>query len=306
MKPVKLSIEIEQQICKDYLEKIPVRKIAIKNSVSVATVNNVRIRNNLTNRRVAFTEQDKLEILDLYKEVRNITEIKRRTKLDRTTISNILQEFIPKEELKSQHYINRTKVKTNRFLNINDEKTSYFLGLLAADGCVDDRDSISLGLTDECLIKEYVSFLQADVKVHSYKNPKHPNARPIFSTKFVNREVAATLTSYGITPRKSSTLKINFKLNFSFLRGYIDGNGNIKQESKNSIGVTIVTASKDFMNQVVEFLHNYGITTKVYGHNSIFMIRIGKKKQLLRLYSYLYEKATVYLERKRKKFDIIR
>ena len=306
MKQVRIPVELEQQICKDYLENIALKEIAQKHSINRATINNVRIRNDLPARKVVVTEKLKANVLELYIEVKNITEVKRRTKLDRTTISNILREHFSKEQLLTQQYINNTKVKENPFLNLEDDKTNYFLGLIAADGCVTDMGQLSLGLTDEYLIRKYVEFLKTDIKVHKYIDPRHPNAKPIFSTKFTNKEITTTLISYGITPRKSLTLNMNIDLNFSFLRGYIDGNGNIRQESKGSIALFISTASKFFKNQVQEFLHRQDIKTTVFKTLSTNEVRIGKKEQLLRLYDYLYSEATIYLERKRVKFDLIR
>jgi len=307
MKTRKLPIELEQQICKDYLDRIPVRKIAMKNNVSVATINNVRERNNLSNRRVAFTDEYRESIFRLYESVKSMAEVRKQTGLDRGTISKILQEFISKEDLINQPSINRTMVKINPFDGINNDRTKYFLGLLAADGCVEDRGSISLGLADKELIDEYVKFLGVNIKVHEYKDPRYPNARPIHHTKFVNREIANKLISLGVTPRKSKTLEIKIELDFSFLRGYIDGNGTINQESQKSIAVGISTASESFVNQVVKFLANNNINSTVFkAKDNSFTIRIGKKEQLLRLYDYMYSNASVWLERKRVKFDIIR
>lgn len=309
MKPVRLEKELELSICTDYEKGMLVKDISEKYSVSRATVNNVRCRYNLPNRYSVVDDQLKTNILNLFEQGASTHKIGKSLKTDRGIVSKVIKERYPNINLLGvQHEANRL-VKANPFTNLNDDATSYFLGLLATDGCIDERNRVSLGLTDLDIIQKFCTFLKTDLKIHTYNDPRYEAAKPVHSVKFTNAEITDYLIGLGLTPRKTSTLQVNFPLNFSFLRGVIDGDGSVRQESEGSVGVFISNGSKNFCEQIAEFLIREGITPAIYNSSSTerwWTLRIGKKEQVTKLYHALYDNATVFMERKRKGFDPIR
>lgn len=306
MKPVKLDKTLESNIVNDYRQGISIIEIAKRYKVSRATVNNIRVRNNIPNRKTKVNNQLISKVVNLYNLGYSITELSKKLKVDKGVCSKILHKEIEELDANKVSQERQRLVKANPFVDIDNDTTAYFLGLLATDGCVSDKGKISLGLTDLELIEDINWFLGGQLNIYKYVDKRHSNAKPMHYIYFKNPDIVNTLVSLGLTPRKTKTLKVSFSITYSFLRGVIDGDGCIVKESQKSIAVFISTHSKNFCLQLSEFLLSNNYKHSVYEVNSMFTIRIGRKQQLLKLYDSMYKQATVYLERKRKLFDIIR
>ena len=117
-----------------------------------------------------------------------------------------------------------------------------------------------------------------------------------------------SLEKVGAPAKK--TFKIEFPywmpedLKRHFIRGYFDGDGGIYRQKEKGICADI-TSNITFVNQLGEYLESIGI------HNTISIEKnkpcIGKvhfysKDACKKLYEYFYKDATIYLERKYKRF----
>lgn len=88
----------------------------------------------------------------------------------------------------------------------------------------------------------------------------------------------------------------------SFIRGVFDGDGSIYAAGA-SCGVSI-TGNLSLMSSVLErFSRVTGTKSKVYKDHSAFSIRIGGRKNVEKIYDYLYKNAECFLERKKHRFD---
>jgi hypothetical protein len=216
-------------------------------------------------------------------------------------LKKLLEEYTYPELTKRNYSFCRGKVKYNPFLNLNSDAVQYWLGYLAADGCISDNGSITACSIDKILIENICSFINRNINVCT-NTPKI--GRTQYSFSFSNKEVANYLSDLGLTPRKTLNIKMNIPLTFPFIRGLIDGDGSIKIKSKNSIVVSIASASLEFANQIVEFLTSNGITCKL-SKEKIYIIRMASINNVYNLYRYLYYNASFYLQRKKDRYNCI-
>jgi predicted DNA-binding protein YlxM (UPF0122 family) len=300
----RLETNLETNICADYIDGLPIKTICEKYKVSRATINNVRLRYGIERRKVLITEDLKRKVAEHYKKHLSIVKTAKAFNLNRDTASRILNDLGLCDFW--HQYEQRRLVNSNPFSKLNTDECFYFLGLLATDGCIHESGHVSLGLTDRDLIVKFCEFLKADLSIYEYIDPRYNNVKPMYSIKFCNRGIVDYLSNLGLTPRKTHTLKVDFDINYSFLRGVIDGDGCITKDTDKSISVCIATASSEFKNQLVSFLEKDGFVVSVYKSDKLYNIRVGKKDQVLRLYGLLYNGANVYLERKRVVYDCIR
>ena len=83
----------------------------------------------------------------------------------------------------------------------------YFLGILATDGCI-YKNSIRIEQNDENIeiLQNYCSFLNNKVSI--YKSTHHN--KKYNQVSFKNQEICNYLYSFGITPKKSFSLKLQY------------------------------------------------------------------------------------------------
>lgn len=186
------------------------------------------------------------------------------------------------------------------------EAQAYFLGILAADGCVGQKlDRLELTLQERdievlLMFKRALGELSPELS-YRVKDIGSNAYRLILCSK----QMALDLNSWGLTPAKAHTLKIQKliprHLLRHFIRGYWDGDGWIGKTS-----FELLTASVDFANQLHQWAYDIsGVCLHRRTRNrkgSLYPIIGGSTKHYLFL-KILYEDCNYFMERKRDKFS---
>lgn len=220
---------------------------------------------------------------------------------------------------------NGTQAKINHdyFENIDSEHKAYWLGFIYADGSITKkayekgsytyRLRMELMFEDKYILEQMALDLESDLKPKEYYNdtssfegynkPKH-TAYIMFSSKKMGED----LVKLGVVPNKTLILKslpsIPDNLMKHFIRGYFDGDGTAaKINGKSCFG--ILGASKNFISEIEKHLNQYAKVSKKniaernrIGRNTLYEFRYGAQVDIIKIYHYLYDDATVYLERK--------
>ena len=193
------------------------------------------------------------------------------------------------------------------FESIDTEEKAYWLGFLYADGCVSAaKNTIELSLKEEDkehLVK-FRNFLGLDKKPFSRKE-KNINGLTKISYKFAfdSEKVKNDLITHGCSPHKTFDITfpkfLNEELKPHFIRGYIDGDGCIYVKNK-KISLEIL-GTEEFLKGYKEWA-NEG-NSKIYSINHSDIKRvINSNKQALNILKRIYDNATIFLERKYKKY----
>ena len=230
-----------------------------------------------------------------------------------------------------------TTINETVFNEINDEKSAYFLGLIYADGNLSKdkiwnswKLSICQSEKDLDIIYKFKSFLETNKKIYEnvYKEKKY------YLISVNSENICLNLIKYGVNENKSLILTfpnfIDDNLMPHFIRGYFDGDGSVWEgkrkkmtvKKENRPGETrerIVhnvkfnfTGSNTFIPYLQEYLikHiglsktklNYSKSKEEHKHCSM---EYSGRKNMLKLYEYMYNSATIYGERKKIKFENI-
>ena len=232
--------------------------------------------------------------------------------------------------------MNRVKsINENVFNEINDEKSAYFLGLIYADGNLSKRknwNSWSLSMCqsekDFDIIIKFKDFLETDRKITETKNKKY------YIISINSEKICSNLIKFGVVPNKSLVLKfpdfIDERLMPHFIRGYFDGDGSVwegkrkkiivkNDHKKGGVRERVIhnvkfnfTGSNTFIPYLQEYLvehiglHktklNYSKSKELHKHCSM---EYSGRKNMEKLYEYLYSSATIYGKRKKEKFENI-
>lgn len=214
-----------------------------------------------------------------------------------------------RERKKSEERCNSIyKIDYNYFDNIDCEHKAYWLGLLLADGFVNNKIiGLCLNKKDIKLIESFKNDLNSE---HQIKTNKDGNKYITIPCK----HMCDTLISYGFHNRKSWEFDMNkilkiipSKYEHHFIRGMFDGDGSIKYYKYDYIkkpqfhfGYTglenVCLYVKNKLNLKRKLIHESNLTYTLVSRNI---------EDINKIYDYLYKDATIYLDRKYNTFKEI-
>lgn len=272
----------------------------------------------LNGRRKNLTDKDIENICELYKSGKSQLEICEMYK-DKNICEGTIHYYLEKENINRRSVGQRSKVKVHDYFeNIDTEEKAYFLGLMMADGSVchnkktDKYNIINLGLKqeDEYIIEKFKSEIGFNGKLYKenmndirYIKRKRWAKDGFTTIKLTSDKMANDLKKYGIVNNKSNKESIPFELIPEdllnhFIRGLFDGDGSV-YKSNNYLHVSYY-GSHLICTQLLDF---FKLKNKVYDKSSISFISFQKKENVKKFYDYIYKDATIYLKRKKEKFD---
>lgn len=250
------------------------------------------------------------EVLFEYEKIKNIHKIAKQFNVSITPIKRILTKngII----LTNRRYF----VDENYFNNIDTEEKAYWLGFIFADGYTRERKSgNSLELKLSIKDKKHLELFKQNINsnhliTNSTNKVKYKDGisqSSMCHLAIYSRTLVESIKKHGVHPRKTFTIKfpnIKEELQNHFIRGYFDGDGSFSFiPEKYKITTNIVCASNEFRNDLVEILKKNDIWFKQYSN---IKIEIQNKLDCLKFYNYIYKNATIFLNRKKEKYEEFR
>lgn len=198
------------------------------------------------------------------------------------------------------------------FQSIDCEEKAYWLGFLYADGNVyPPRGQLELGLAekDKHHLERFRDFISPQVPVKKRIvtiNNKHHIA---YRIQINSMSIVQDLIRNGCIPNKSMKLSfpnehiVSKKLVHHFIRGYFDGDGSSfmrKEKTWKNQAVVSIVGNRSFLGSLVQHLTPVGIssTNRFYKKGQAYSYHITGNGNYKKFHSYIYNNATIYLERK--------
>ena len=248
------------------------------------------------------------EYLNTPEEVRSLTKLGSKYNIKRQTLSERFKKW--GYEIINQK--NKCRLNENCFDNMNTEEQFYWLGFMYADGNISkegNRVEMRLSLKDKDHLEKFRKFLQLTTEIRIGET----NGIKLCHLSVRNKHLWNILNKLGCVPQKSLTLtfpNLNLFKNTAnilhFIRGYVDGDGCLtifKDGDKLRTRLTMV-GTESFLNSINYLFSNKGYirnkSTKNYT-NQAFELKFSDIPSRI-LARYLYENATIYLDRKYEKF----
>lgn len=213
----------------------------------------------------------------------------------------------------------------NFFENIDSEEKAYWLGFLYADGCINRyyRNEklkamsleIGLGKKDENHLYKFLKSIDSNVPVKSKTSKLNNKEYESSRVTVCNTKMCRDLIDLGCTPVKSLTLEypsidiLPEEYAWHFIRGYIDGDGNIfynnyksnNENHKDTISFKLsVIGTMQMLKGIENFFlkNNIPINASYSEEGKAFSLHIHGIDNLKELYNKIYKDSNIYLERK--------
>ena len=194
----------------------------------------------------------------------------------------------------------------NYFENIDTEEKAYWLGFIAADGNIRKdfhKLRIELNIKDIRHLEKFREALFGNMPIKEWVRYKNHSCY----IEINSVQMCKDLLKYGITPNKSLSLKIQFDkipehLISHLIRGYFDGDGSLNMYEKDGYEHWEISfiGTKHFLNYIMNFF-NKRHTISTCGNN--FRFNFKKGEDIKDILDTLYKNATVYLDRKKEKYQ---
>jgi hypothetical protein len=263
-----------------------------------------------------------LDVINLYNNGYSLNKLQSFCQSDKKTIRDyLLANDIEVKGLSSKVPVNKNilglsrtdkKFNSKKFDSIDTEEKSYWLGFLFADGYISNKEFVvGLGLqaSDVVHLHKFNRFMECEYNYVTYCFKKTNNKiYDAYKWSIRNENLWNTLNNYGCIPNKSLVLKFpsttifkDISLIKHFIRGYWDGDGCISLTTKsNSINVL---GTEQFLNELksyIPYLKNKKLYQRNKDKNTFILQTTGiNAEETIR---FLYQDATVYLDRKYKKY----
>lgn len=216
------------------------------------------------------------------------------------------------------------------FDKIDTEYKAYILGIIYADGTIDDkvkgkreyRLTISLQKEDKYILEKLMKDnTSREVRLSRPPSVEKNNWKTRAVASISNTYMCKKLIELGCPPRKSQIgmrfPEIPTNLIHHFIRGFFDGDGSVSIRNEKYVGKNKVSIYKslrlaftstdyEFLDKLFSFLP----VTKIYKRKKLRSIMvytywIERKLDIENVYKYLYSNSNFYLTRKYDKFNML-
>lgn len=264
-----------------------------------------------------FTDEKEKIICELYLSGINCPQIA----IENNTSTSVIWRILKRNNIPIRHIsLSKTIYSFNKYYfdDIDNEEKAYWLGFISADGSVIGNEFIlelhELDYNHLFLFKNYLNSTHP-LKKHVVKNKflKLKDESILYRYTIRSNYLIDSLSKYNIIPRKTYTLSmpsIREDLIRHYIRGYFDGDGGFylsynKYHNTNNLTFELVSniyIITDIYNILVDEC-NLNKTKIELRNNNISRIRWAGRDQISRIFHYLYDNSTIYLERKKLKIQ---
>lgn len=184
------------------------------------------------------------------------------------------------------------------FEKINTAEKAYWLGMLLSDGNLyKTQMTLKLQRKDRSILEKFKKSLNSEHPIHDGISSEGHE----FSSFFIgSKKLAAQLKKLGVIPNKTFTVEfpsLNKEFNSHFIRGYFDGDGCMYNFERQHTW-SIYSSSEKFLPELIRIISD---EVKIKCNNYKNTVAISSKSSITALEKYLYDNATIFLERKRNK-----
>lgn len=314
---MKIDKKIQELVIFDYLNtNLKTFEIANKYSLCRQSIrhiileNNLKLRDNKTNIKIIN------EIISDYSNGITNKIIANKFNLNRCVVQNILLKNNVKLRLSNETSRKHKLINENYFNIIDTEEKAYILGLLYADGNINNNGFEIALMEDDTEILEKISMVFYNKIILGHRDGKKYSENSNYFSKPQSRLMVAShiikndLIKHGCMERKTFKIRfpelINENVYCGFIRGYFDGDGCICIPTKHPQNVVVtITSNTSFCDGLAEYVRNtVGVNMKsCLRYKDVSMTRLTGSNQVIKFMNWLYTDSTIHLARKYNKYQ---
>lgn len=305
------------------------RTIAKEYGVCTATLWNVLQRAGVKTRsNKKLVKAQKQQLIDLYQDGLSTYKIGEVLNVDACTI----QRWLDKLNIEKRTLSEATRtyfIDETYFDEIDTEDKAYFLGWLYSDGCNSTYDNkgknryniiLQLQKRDKEILDTFLSYMKSDAPL-SYVAPRAENEQGYYRMSVYNKHMSQMLEKHGVTANKTFTVTyptwLPEELQHHFIRGVFDGDGCVSiayykddDNCKLKNAYVNILGTNDICSHIQRRLSASNIPSRMTDTNKtdkrIRTLWVTSRQNVANFGEWLYDDATIWLSRKKEKFDVLK
>ena len=214
------------------------------------------------------------------------------------SVAKVLAEFDINTKRKNRYTLDEIY-----FDKIDTPIKSYLLGLMAADGCVTDKNYIVLESIDRELVDLLAREIEFSGEIREIDRSPH---KPHFRINFSSQRLAKSLHQWQIVTNRMASDSYRFPsaeyLNY-YVLGYFDGDGCAYPNKGRSGGLVCIVGSRNFAEELSKVMEMG--STIAHSHNVVYYWRIFSRTSIQKFYDLMYRYPNLGLARKKEKIEQI-
>ena len=247
----------------------------------------------------------------------SIRELNLKYGFSRPALSKLLEDLEVKKT-KGNHY-RKYFHDEDFFENIDNEEKAYWLGFMFADGYIENnenhygQDKFGLSLAQDSLdsIEKFKKSLKATNPINWDYSGQRYGKQPLCKMVLTSQKTVNDLIDKGCVKQKTLILeppkKIPDDLIRHFVRGFFDGDGSlIRYQRKNTTHISFginFTTTKSFAEWLYKINNSTGNIYKEKRREHTWYYSFSGNQQVIKFYHWLYDDATIWMDRKYQKFQ---
>lgn len=272
---------------------------------------------------VENTEEER-QVVNLHSQGFTYSEIAEELQIPPKRIPKYLKKHGIKTRTPSESFRCGFSLNENAFDDFSKEDTVYWFGWLLTDGCVSDRNIVSIALKSEDseIVEGLKAFLNSDTKVHYHEYFHKQSGKIVRTTNFavMSRKLTESLKSQNLVPRKSCREKLP---NFDWLdgehaavfwRACIEGDGyvsSIEKDTRKYARLSLV-GSQELLNGFALYVNKHCGVQKLKSPSAnkknvdpLFATIEYTCKDAYLIIKKLWSSGSIFLPRKQKRAEAI-
>ena len=273
-----------------------------------------------------LTKTQKQQLVELYQDGKNTYEIGEQLDVHSCTVQRWLDKLSIEKRTLSEA-LRTYSIDETYFDEIDTEDKAYFLGWMYSDGCNSTYDNkgknrynivVQLQKRDREILDAFLSYMKSTAPL-AYVAPREENEQGYYRMSIYNKRMSQMLEKHGVTANKTFNVTyptwLSEELQHHFVRGVFDGDGSISTQyydndklKKSSVSIL---GTNDLCNSIQQMLlSEINIASRITDTNRtdkrIRTLWITVHSEVIGFSDWLYKDATIWLSRKREKFDVLK
>lgn len=252
----------------------------------------------MATRYLQLNIQQKKAILVAFQNGEECRSIPKLVGVSGRSVARVLAEFGVNTKRRNRYTLNE-----NYFDKIDTPIKSYLLGLMAADGCVTDKNYIVLESIDRELVDLFAKEIEFSGEIREIDRLPH---KPHFRINFSSQRLAKSLHQWQVITNRMASDSYRFPSDeqlHPYVLGYFDGDGCAYPNKGRSGGLVCIVGSRNFAEELSKVM-KMG-STIAHSHNVVYYWRIFSRTNIQKFHDLMYRYPDLGLARKKEKIEQI-
>lgn len=315
------NMEREEFICQAYLNRTHTTtqlqkefKIYPKEIYKVLKKNNIELRGS------NLPKEKALKICEEYKSGKSFKKVCENLNVAESTVIKILKKYKVETRKDAGKFLRVYNLDETILKNIDTFEKAQFLGLIYSDGSLSKYNkniSIRLREDDKDYLDDWrIKFLKSNKPMNYVFKPttvsplnkkEYKNAYGTFILDIASTNVYQDALHLGLCPNKTKANlqmpNIPEELKIAFILGLFEGDGTVTYCLSNRSKSFSIACQENMGVDIKQYFDSIGLFSSFYKRKYICTVSIKRKEDLKKLYKLLYQNASIYMKRKKQKFE---